>query len=199
MIRKNILIVCALEVETQEKLDDWRPHNLLITGVGKVNATHRLTKRLFVDGSINHDARINLVINYGTAGSRKYKKGDLIDCTRFIQRDMDVTGLGFQIGETPFEREPSIVIESKSKFNPIGINATCGTGDNFVEDRTNYYGEVVDMEAYALAKVCHYFDVPFISFKYISDGADINANDDWEENVGKGIEVFQSKVLEELQ
>ena len=112
---------------------------------------------------------------------------------------MDVTGLGFQKGETPFEREPSIVIESKSKFNPIGINATCGTGDNFVEDRTNYYGEVVDMEAYALAKVCHYFDVPFISFKYISDGADINANDDWEENVAKGIEVFQSKVLEELQ
>ena len=45
----------------------------------------------------------------------------------------------------------------------------------------------------------HYFDVPFISFKYISDGADINANDDWEENVAKGIEVFQSKVLEELQ
>ena len=139
------------------------------------------------------------MINYGTAGSRKYKKGELIDCTRFIQRDMDVTGLGFQKGETPFEKEPSIVIESKSKFNPIGINATCGTGDNFVEDRTNYYGEVVDMEAYALAKVCHNFDVPFISFKYISDGADINANDDWEENVSKGIEVFQSKVLEELQ
>ena len=27
--------------------------------------------------------------------------------------------------------------------------------DNFVEDRTNYHGEVVDMEAY-IAKVCHY-------------------------------------------
>ena len=23
---------------------------------------------------------------------------------------------------------------------------TCGSGDNFVEDRTQYYGEVVDME-----------------------------------------------------
>ena len=198
-MNKNILIVSALEIETQGKLEDWRPYNLLITGVGKVNATYSLTKRLQIDGSMNFDSRINLVINYGTAGSRKYKKGDLIDCTRFIQRDMDVTGLGFQKGETPFEKEPSIVIESKSKFNPIGINATCGTGDNFVEDRTNYYGEVVDMEAYALAKVCHNFDVPFISFKYISDGADINANDDWEENVAKGIEVFQSKVLEELQ
>lgn len=197
-MNKNILIVSALEIETQGKLEDWRPYNLLITGVGKVNATYSLTKRLQIDGSMNFDSRINLVINYGTAGSRKYKKGDLIDCTRFIQRDMDVTGLGFQKGETPFEKEPSIVIESKSKFNPIGINATCGTGDNFVEDRTNYYGEVVDMEAYALAKVCHNFDVPFISFKYISDGADINANDDWEENVSKGIEQFIGKVISKI-
>ena len=197
-MNKNILIVSALEVETQGKLEDWRPYNLLITGVGKVNATYSLTKRLQIDGSMNFDSRINLVINYGTAGSRKYKKGDLIDCTRFIQRDMDVTGLGFQKGETPFEKEPSIVIESKSKFNPIGINATCGTGDSFVEDRTNYYGEVVDMEAYALAKVCHNFDVPFISFKYISDGADINANDDWEENVSKGIEQFIGKVISKI-
>lgn len=197
-MNKNILIVSALEIETQGKLEDWRPYNLLITGVGKVNATYSLTKRLQIDGSMNYDSRINLVINYGTAGSRKYKKGELIDCTRFIQRDMDVTGLGFQKGETPFEKEPSIVIESKSKFNPIGINATCGTGDNFVEDRTNYYGEVVDMEAYALAKVCHNFDVPFISFKYISDGADINANDDWEENVSKGIEQFIGKVISKI-
>ena len=54
------------------------------------------------------------------------------------------------------------------------------------------------MEAYALAKVCHHFDVPFISFKYISDGADINANDDWEENVSKGIEQFIGKVISKI-
>ena len=46
MIRKNILIVSALEIETQEKLEDWRPHNLLITGVGKVNATYSLNKKI---------------------------------------------------------------------------------------------------------------------------------------------------------
>ena len=73
-MNKNILIVSALEIETQGKLEDWRPYNLLITGVGKVNATYSLTKRLQIDGSMNFDSRINLVINYGTAGSRKYKK-----------------------------------------------------------------------------------------------------------------------------
>ena len=187
------LIVCALEVETQGQLNNY---DVLYTGVGKVNATIKLMERL---GSIflSREGEIapNLVINYGTAGSRKYKQGELVDCSKFIQRDMDVTGLGFQRGETPFEKEPPIVIESKSSFNPIGKHATCGSGDNFVEDRTNYYGEVVDMEAYALAKVCTYYGVPFISFKYISDGADGDANTDWEENVSKGIVEFRERVL----
>ena len=187
------LIVCALEVETQGQLNNY---DVLYTGVGKVNATIKLMERL---GSIflSREGEIapNLVINYGTAGSRKYKQGELVDCTKFIQRDMDVTGLGFQRGETPFEKEPPIVIESKSSFSPIGKHATCGSGDNFVEDRTNYYGEVVDMEAYALAKVCTYYGVPFISFKYISDGADGDANTDWEENVSKGIVEFRERVL----
>ena len=198
VMRRNILIVSALDVETQGQLEDWKPHNLLITGVGKVNATYKLTKRLAVEGSIDYDARINLVINYGTAGSRKIKKKTLVDCTKFIQRDMDVTGLGFMRGETPFEDKPPITIESTSEFNPIGRKATCGSGDNFVEDRSQYYGEVVDMEAYALAKVCHHYNVPFISFKYITDGADEQAHEDWEANLADGIIEFKEKVLDKL-
>ena len=54
------------------------------------------------------------------------------------------------------------------------------------------------MEAYALPKVCYLYDVPFISFKYITDGADGEANNDWEENVSKGIVEFKERVLSEL-
>ena len=193
-VEKKPLIVCALEVETQGLLKDY---DVLYTGVGKVNATFELTRKFGKYGSyIPYDS----VINYGTAGSRKYKKGQLVDCTKFIQRDMDVTGLGFMRGETPFEGNPEhFIIESpEGVFNPIGIRATCGSGDNFVEDKTDYYGEVVDMEAYALSKVCYRYDIPFISFKYITDGADGEANTDWEKNVGKGIVEFKEKVLEEL-
>ena len=39
MNKDYILIVCALEVETQGQLDDW---NVLYTGVGKVNATYHM-------------------------------------------------------------------------------------------------------------------------------------------------------------
>ena len=195
---RNILIVCALEVETQGKLKEWEPHDILYTGVGKVKATNSLTKRLSWEGSINHESRKTLVINYGTAGSRKIKKGKLVDCTKFIQRDMDVTGLGFMRGETPFEKEPPLMLESTSDFNPIGRHATCGTGDCFVEDKSQYYGEVVDMEGYALAKVCHNYDIPFISFKYITDGADEQAHEDWEKNLVDGIGEFESQILSQL-
>ena len=192
--KKYILIVCALEVETQNQLNDW---NVLYTGVGKVNATYHMTKGI-LDG-ITHGQRPRMVINYGTAGSRKIKKKTLVDCTRFIQRDMDVTGLGFMKGETPFEKDIPIVIESNCPFNPIGRNATCGTGDNFAEDKSQYYGEVVDMEAYALAKVCHHFDTQFISFKYITDGADEQAHEDWENNLANGIVEFKNQILSKLE
>ena len=198
------LIVCALEVETQGQLkplvyaDGW---DVLYTGVGKVNATLRLTQKF---GKYGSHIPYNLVINYGTAGSQswKYKKGDLVDCTRFVQRDMDVSGLGFKIGQTPFEEDIPIILQSELdsyKFNILeyGKNALCGSGDYFV-DGDEQFGNIVDMEAYALAKVCHIYNIPFISFKYITDDADGDAGDDWEKNVGKGIVKFKEKVLDKL-
>jgi adenosylhomocysteine nucleosidase len=180
-------------VETQGQLDDY---DVLYTGVGKVNATFALTQKF---GKFGSHIPYDNIINYGTAGSRKIKKKTLVDCTKFIQRDMDVTGLGFMRGETPFEQDPPFIIQQQNvEFNPIGRNATCGTGDNFAEDKSQYYGEVVDMEAYALAKVCYLYGVPFISFKYITDGADEQAHEDWEKNLADGIEVFKEKVLSKL-
>jgi adenosylhomocysteine nucleosidase len=202
MNKKDILIVCALKVETQGQLDNYfdDERQILYTGVGKVNATLKLTQRLHSSHLHYMPIMPKLVINYGTAGSRKIKKKTLVDCTKFIQRDMDVTGLGFMRGETPFEQDPPFIIQQQNvEFNPIGRNATCGTGDNFAEDKSQYYGEVVDMEAYALAKVCYLYDVPFISFKYITDGADEQAHEDWEANLADGIVEFKKKVLDLLQ
>ena len=192
MNKKDILIVCALKIETQNQLDDY---NVLYTGVGKVNATYEL---------VNHLVKIQdvpkLIINYGTAGSRKIKKKTLVDCTKFVQRDMDVTGLGFMRGETPFESDPPLMLDfGITPLNNIKRRATCGSGDSFVEDRTQYYGEVVDMEAYALAKVCYKEKIPFVSFKYITDGADEQAHEDWEANLADGIVVFKENVLNEVK
>jgi nucleoside phosphorylase len=53
------------------------------------------------------------------------------------------------------------------------------------------------MEAYALAKVCFVYDVPFISFKYITDNANEHSPKDWEENCSDGIKEFKERVLYE--
>jgi len=178
----RILIVSALKQETQNQLDDY---DVLYTGVGKVNATYNLTKVLLED---NHWYKYDLVINYGTAASKVYN--GIVDCTKFIQRDMDATPLGFKIGETPFEKEPSLIDFSHIE-NPIGKNLCCYTGDNFETD-ISQYDDVVDMEAYALAKTCRNLGKDFVSYKYISD--DGNA-DDWEKNCGKGVEEFKNILV----
>ena len=195
--KDNILIVCGLEQETQGQLDDW---NVLYTGVGKINATYKLTELFGTYHSRQAVRRKHpLVINYGTAGSRELPVGELVDCTRFIQRDMDCTGFGILKGQTPFE-DTEIILDSNSEFNPIGKHYVCGTGDNFVdniEDEIEYV-DVFDMEAYALAKVCSYYYVSFISFKYITDNANEYSVGDWNDNLGKGVIQFKEKVLDLL-
>ena len=187
MNREDILIVCALEMETENKLDDW---NVIHTGCGKVNATYELTKE------INSVFIPKLVINFGTAGSRDIPIHTLVDCTRFVQRDMDASGLGFLRGETPFDNYvPTSVIDYSHIKNPIGKNYICGTGDNFVQDIEKEIDcDIFDMEAYALAKTCWKNDINFVSYKYITDNVNEKSADDWEKNCGKGIKEFK-KVL----
>jgi len=196
MNKKDILIVSALEVETQGQLEDYR---VLYTGVGKVNATLELTKVLQKAHLHYLPPMPKLVINYGTAGSRELPIGELVDCTKFTQRDMNVTSLGFMQGQTPFENNAPIVLDyDHVEFNPIGKKMRCGSGDNFVQDNKEIYSDVFDMEAYALAKVCYHYDVPFISFKYITDGADEHSPGDWKDNCSDGISEFKERILDKL-
>jgi adenosylhomocysteine nucleosidase len=200
--KEDILIVCALEQEVNGKLDGVLPdpRQIIYTGIGKVNATGQLTERL-------HSSHLNylplmpkLVINYGTAGSRELPIGELVDCTKFIQRDMDVRGLGFMKCQTPFEKEVPIILDyDHVQFNPIGKKLRCGTGDNFVQTDKDTYSDVYDMEAYALAKVCFVYDVDFISFKYITDNANESSPKDWKDNCSDGITEFKERILNELE
>jgi adenosylhomocysteine nucleosidase len=67
---------------------------------------------------------------------------------------------------------------------------TCGTGDSFETGTPKVSCDVVDMEAYAYAKVCQLEGIEFVSLKYISDGSDHNAHNDWTENVSKAAVRF---------
>ena len=197
MNKKDILIVSALEVETQGQLEDYR---VIHTGVGKVNATLELTKVLQKAYLYYLPPMPKLVINYGTAGSKNLPIGELVCCTKFVQRDMKVTQLGFYEGQTPFESPNSMIVLSTSKFNPLDKFYVCGTGDNFVENtkKESLFIQVFAMEAFALAKVCRHYNVPFISFKYITDNANEHSAKDWEENCSDGVQLFKDKILKKL-
>jgi adenosylhomocysteine nucleosidase len=170
---ENTLFSFALKSEAAEVFEDC---NTLITGIGKVNAAYELTKAIQIK-------KPSLIVNLGSAGSNHFQKGDVICCTKFVQRDMDVRGLGFELYETPLSGLPPVL-----EYGLImeGLQeGICGTGDSFeMGHRTTVYN-VVDMEAYALAMIAMKENIPFLCLKYISDGADDNAAEDWAVQVHK--------------
>ena len=189
-MKVNPLYVVALKEEVNTEFID--KFDVLITGVGKVNAAYELTRHL-----AENNNRYNLVINFGTAGSNYLDPGTFVDCTRFYEKDMDCLPLGFEPFQTPFEKEIIIDFSLESIFNPLNKNLSCYTGDKFVTEDLEYDG-IFDMEAYALAKVCKNFQLPFISFKYISDGANSDSAGDWTENISSGYKIFYEKVVNEI-
>ncbi len=171
---KNTLIVFALEAESRSRFDSFIP---VYTGVGKVNAAYRLTRRI-AEWRANHDKTPEFVLNLGSAGSGKFKTGEVVNCTQFIQRDFDATAVGCELYATPFDVVPA-VLKNGARFDafPEGV---CGTGDNFMTNGDMTAWNVVDMEAYALAKACYIERIPFGCLKYITDGADGHAATTWE-------------------
>jgi len=181
----SILIVMALQQESQGVFEA-AGLSVLYTGLGKVNAAIALTRQL--TRYIHHSQTLPLVLNFGTAGSHVHRKGSLLACHEFVQRDMDVSGLGFEVGLTPFEDTPALL-----KFAPVFTQlpaAVCGSGDSFVTAQAQQKYTVVDMEAYALAKVCLLENTKFACVKYITDGTDQDAANDWQENAHKAAESF---------
>jgi adenosylhomocysteine nucleosidase len=159
---------------------------VLYCGVGKINAAIALTREL-TRYALNAQT-MPLVVNFGSAGSRQYGTGTLVACHEFVQRDMDVSGMGFALGVTPYDEEPPCL-----SFDPVFTHlpaARCGSGDSFVTTAINMHCAVIDMEAYALAKVCRRENAKFACAKYVTDGADHTAAHDWRGNVHKAAEEF---------
>ena len=181
----STLVVMALPVESSGVLEAAGVP-VLYCGVGKVNAA--ITLSLELARYAQREQEMPLVVNFGSVGSRCHPSGALVSCHAFVQRDMDVSGLGFPLGVTPYDEAPSMLI-----FDPVFGNlpaALCGSGDSFAMADVAVDCEVLDMEAYALAKVCWHEEASFACAKYVTDGADGSAADDWQSNVHKAAEDF---------
>jgi adenosylhomocysteine nucleosidase len=179
------LVVIALRIESAGVFEAAGVP-VLYCGVGKVNAAIALTKEL--SRYAHQGEEMPLVVNFGSAGSRCFAPGTLVSCQEFVQRDMDVSGLGFALGVTPYDEAPSSLL-----FDPVFTHlpaAVCGSGDSFATADIEVDCTVIDMEAYALAKVCWHENARFACVKYVTDGADHTAAEDWQRNVHVAAEEF---------
>ncbi len=181
----QLLVVMALEIESQGVFEG-AGIPVLFTGVGKINAAHALTRKLAEYRSTGNS--LPHVVNFGTAGSPSLATASVVACRSFVQRDMDVTALGFGPGVTPFDSSPArIDFPHTVATLPEGV---CGSGDSFETRGATLACDVLDMEAYALAKVCWLENARFTCVKYITDGADHTAAQDWEANLPKAAAQF---------
>src|SRR5690606_19834670 len=174
----GVLFTFALESEAADLFEE---RNHLICGIGKVSATYHLLKAIQAE-------RPSLIVNLGSAGRNHFQRGEVVCCTKFIQRDMDAVALGYELYETPLSGLPTIL---EYGLLMEGLQeGVCGTGDNFEMAHAATGYNVVDMEAYALAVVAMKENIPFLCLKYISDGADGNAAADWTVQVHQAAAAF---------
>ena len=173
--KQDTLILVALESELpKENIPQW---NVQYIGVGKVNAALAVCR-------FNQKFKPKVILNFGTAGSLRDDLTGLVEATSFFS----VIWMHGQWGLKPFEDDTCIA------FGRDGVS--CGSGDSFVTSEPELMTDIVDMEAFALAKFAVQTDVDFHCFKYISDGADSEAADSWKENVINSSELFIKEVLE---
>ena len=181
----NPLVVMALEEESGD-IFQHAGVPVLYTGVGKINAAYHLATRLAAYDK--GGGPLPFVVNFGTAGSPRFPTHSLVACRSFVQRDMDASALGFEVGQTPYDPVPLVLTFPALELGlPEGV---CGSGDSFATTRVAASCDVLDMEAYALAKVCWFQGVRFASIKYVTDGADHEAADNWKANLRSAAEHF---------
>lgn len=181
-------IIIALENEFPDYSDYFRIH---FSGVGKVNAALKTAQIIERDHALGFSPTI---INYGTAGivsGREDLIGSLIKPHVIVQRDMNSETLTPR-GITPYDSDGGyIVLDANEQI-------ILGTGDSFVTKHDPWFDtigiDLVDMEAYAIAKVCQHYRVPFVCYKWVSDFADKNASVNWQQNVSNGADEFKKVI-----
>ena len=188
---------------------------LLQSGIGKVNAAMGTT--LLIDRY-----KPDYVINTGSAGGfdQNLEVGDVVISTEIRHHDVDVTAFDYEYGQVPqmpaaFIPDPYLVeiaeTAAKTGFGSGHVaKGLIATGDSFLSDpdRVSFIKEKFpslkagEMEAAAIAQVCHQFGVPFVIIRSLSDIAGKDANisfDQFLDKAAKNSAEFIISMVGELK
>ncbi|PVZ85714.1 5'-methylthioadenosine/S-adenosylhomocysteine nucleosidase [Serratia sp. S1B] len=156
---------------------------LLKSGIGKVAAALGTTLLL-------EHCKPDVIINTGSAGglAPTLKVGDIVVSEEVRYHDVDVTAFGYQPGQMPgcpeaFVANDALIALAESCIEQLDLHAVRGlicSGDAFINGaeplaqiRAHFPTvAAVEMEAAAIAHVCHLFSTPFVVVRAISDVAD---------------------------
>ena len=142
---------------------------LVVSGEGKVNAAAG-TCAAIAKGA-------DVVLNFGVAGglvSEKTEISEIYLIDKTVQYDFDLVQIsGKPMGTLPNEADNFLPCYCPDKLD--FARRTLGTGDRFNDSPVDHKlliqlgCEVREMEGGAMAQVCKYAGVPFVSVKAISD------------------------------
>jgi len=174
----------------------------LMTGIGPVEAAIAVTEALTGLKAANKMPAI--VVSLGSAGSARLEQLGVYQATSVSYRDMDASALGFEPGVTPLLNLPATL--ELGPFIPGIAKATLSTGANVVSGRAydRIDTDMVDMETYAVLRVCQRFTLPLIALRGISDGdQDLAHLDDWrqylhivDEKLAHAVDLLEAAISE---
>jgi adenosylhomocysteine nucleosidase len=187
---------------------------LLQSGIGKVSAAVGTT--LLID-----HYHPSAIINTGSAGGtdEALNIGDVVISSSVIHHDADATAFGYAPGQVP-GMPPAFFPDRKLVETAISasvaarsghqiVEGLIGSGDSFMSDPErirsvkNTFPELkaVEMEAAAIAQVCHQFNVPFLIIRSLSDiaGKDSNISfDQFLKTAAKHSAEFILSIIKEM-
>ncbi|MDF7680275.1 5'-methylthioadenosine/S-adenosylhomocysteine nucleosidase [Enterobacteriaceae bacterium ESL0689] len=185
---------------------------LLKSGIGKVAAAMGAVLLL-------EHCQPDVVINTGSAGglASTLQVGDIVISDETRYHDADVTAFGYEYGQLPdcpagFKADDKLIATAQRCITALGLHAVRGlivSGDAFIngadglEKIRHHFPQAVavEMEATAIAHVCHNFGVPFVVVRAISDVADKQSHlsfDEFLATAAKQSSLMVEKMVQHL-
>ncbi len=175
----------------------------VLCGIGKVNAA--------VIASHFKTIGCDIILNYGLSGGISgIKKGELTIATEFIEHDFDLSGIGYKLCEKPNQK---YIYKSSDRLNSLmegflkdAKKGIAVSGDSFICDETvkqsmkeNFNAMSCDMETAAIAYVCDFGNIPFLSLRQVSDDAGDDAGTSYREVIDNSKIVLSDIIFDFLK
>lgn len=227
---KKIAILGAMEIEIQpilEKIDNYetveyannkyylanyKGKELVIaySKIGKVFSSLTATVMIEKFG-------VEALLFTGVAGGlHDLNVGDMIAATATVQHDVDITAFGYPYGKIPISEveiktSTKLLEQAQKVAKELGLNLQTGviaTGDQFVHvaERKDFVikefdASAIEMEGGSVNLVCNELGVPSLILRSISDTADGDATDNFDEFAKMAANRsadFMTKIIEKL-